>query len=80
MKRLLVFAGNYSQALQYATEKGYPPSQFTYVADRWRIAGLDAKHFDVAMTGTWKQNEEVVEAYHYWMTRPGASDPTTDKP
>lgn len=70
MKRLLIFAGSYPQALHFAQERGCPPSQFTYACDRWRVMGLDVKQFETVTTGTWKQNEEVVEAYQYWMTRP----------
>lgn len=72
-KRLIIFAGNYAQALQCAQERGTPPCRFTFAADRWRLAGLNRDDFDYITHGTWKQNEEVVEAFEYWMTRPSSA-------
>lgn len=71
-KRLLIFAGSYQQALQCAQERGLQPTQFLYASDRWRLAGLNPDGRVHATYGSWKKNEEVVEAFEYWTTRPNA--------
>lgn len=67
--QILVFAGNYNQAYQWAKEQQLSPHEWTFVLDRYRILGLDVSKYKSELIGTWNTNPGVVEAYREYKHR-----------
>jgi len=65
MKRKLIFAGNYRQALDYAREHQLAPSEYSIVSDQRHVLGLTPDAWEVVRVGTWYANDEVSESYQH---------------
>ena len=59
MKRVLIIAGTYAQGREYARRRGLTPANFAIVASMDRVMGLRPDDFELALVGTWGDNEAV---------------------